>query len=204
MSLLFKYKSVILFLIGNFSFCMAQKVNFSGFELYQNEDDVLVHWNIDSGATCNGIGILRSIDDTLHFIEVGYISGVCGNSTSSTPYNFNDTNPELNKTNYYKIRMGFSQFSEIKSIHLTYIKPDELFLIPNPAHTYCELKFNNDKHQSLAIEITDEKGQKVLIIKDIKQNSYNLNVTFLKPGTYNVLLINNNEKLAQNRLVITP
>lgn len=199
-----KYLIAILFLFGNISFYMAQKVNFSGFELYQNEDDVLVHWNIDSGATCNGIGILRSIDDTLHFIEVGYISGVCGNSSSSTPYNFNDTNPELNKTNYYKIRMGFSQFSEIKSLHLTYIKPDELFLIPNPAHDYCELKFNNDKHQSLAIEITDEKGQKVITINDIKQNLYKLNVSFLKPGTYNVLLINNNEKLAQNRLVITP
>lgn len=199
-----KYLIAILFLIGNISFCMAQKVNFSGFELFQNEDDVLVHWNIDSGATCNGIGILRSIDDTLHFIEVGYISGVCGNSTSSTPYNFSDNNPELHKTNYYKIRMGFSQFSETKSIYLSYIKPDELLLVPNPSHDFCEIKFNNDKHQSLIIEIINDKGQQVLLIQDIRQDFYKLNVSFLKPGTYNVLLRNNTEKLAQNRLVITP
>lgn len=204
MKLFYKYTSVILFLMGNINFCMAQKVNFSGFELYQNEDDVLVHWNIDSGATCNGIGILRSIDDTLHFIEVGYIPGICGNSTSSTPYNFSDNNPELNKTNYYKIRMGFSQFSEIKSIYFSYIKPNELLLLPNPSHDYCDIKFNNDKHESLSIEITNDKGQQVMIINDLKQNSYKLNVSFLKPGTYNVLLVNNNEKLAQNRLVITP
>ena len=183
---------------------MAQKVNFSDFELYQNEDDVLVHWNIDSGATCNGIGILRSIDDTLHFIEVGYIPGICGNSSSSSPYNFSDNNPELNKTNYYKIRMGFNQFSDTKSLYLSYIEPDKLLLIPNPSHDFCEIKFNNDKHQVLSIEITNDKGQQVLFIQDIRQNFYKLNVSFLKPGTYNVLLVNNNEKLAENRLVITP
>lgn len=204
MTLLIKYKNVILFLIGNISFCMAQKVNFSGFELYQNEDDVLVHWNIDSGATCNGIGILRSIDDTLHFIEVGYIPGICGNSTSSTPYNFSDTNPELNKTNYYKIRMGFSQFSETKSIYLSYIEPNSLLLVPNPSHDFCEIKFNNNKHQSLSIEVTNDKGQQVLFIQDVRQNFYKLNVSFLKLGSYNIVLRNNSDKIAQNRLVVTP
>ncbi len=204
MNLLCKYATVILFLVGNISFCMAQKVNFSGFTLYQNEDDILVHWNIDSGATCNGIGILRSIEDTLHFIEVGYIPGVCGNSTSSTPYNFSDNNPELNKTNYYKIRMGFSQFSETKSIYLTYIQPNELLLLPNPSHDFCEIKFNNEKHESLSIEINNDRGQQVFFIQDIKQDVYKLNVSFLKPGTYTILLSNNGKKLAQNRLVVTP
>lgn len=204
MNLLCKYATIILFLVGNISFCMAQKVNFSGFTLYQNEDDILVHWNIDSGATCNGIGILRSIEDTLHFIEVGYIPGVCGNSTSSTPYNFSDNNPELNKTNYYKIRMGFSQFSETKSIYLSYIQPNELLLLPNPSHDFCEIKFNNEKHESLSIEITNDNGQQVFFIQDIKQDVYKLNVSFLKSGTYTILLSNNGKKLAQNRLVVTP
>ena len=183
---------------------MAQKVNFSGFTLYQNEEDVLVHWNIDSGATCNGIGILRSIEDTLHFIEVGYIPGVCGNSTSSTPYNFSDHNPEVNKTNYYKIKMGFSQFSETKSIYISYIKPNELLLLPNPVHDFCEIKFNNEKHESLSIEITNDRGQQVFFIEDVRQNFYKLNVSFFQSGTYTILLSNNGKKHAQKRLVVTP
>jgi hypothetical protein len=41
-------------------------------------------------------------------------------------------------------------------------------------------------------------------VQDIKQDVYKLNVSFLKSGTYTILLSNNGKKLAQNRLVVTP
>jgi hypothetical protein len=100
--------------------------------------------------------------------------------------------------------MGFSQFSETKSIYLSYIQPDELLLSPNPVNDVCEIKFNNDKRQSLTIEIINDRGQQVFFTQDIKQDFFKLNVSFLKPGTYTILLSNNGKKLAQNRLVVTP
>ena len=136
-----KHIFILLFFLGQCYFIFSQKVNLSGFIVFLNDKEALLHWNIDSGPTCKGIAILHSTD-TINFEEIGSISGVCGNSSSGTPYNFTHNNPVLNKINYYKIRMGFSQFSEIKSLYISYIAPGQLIIKPNPANELFNIEFN--------------------------------------------------------------
>ena len=107
----FKQILIFIFLIGNSYFDIAQKINYSNFFLFQDNKQITLHWSIDSGPTCNGITILRSLD-TLNFEVIGNILGVCGNITSSQIYYFTDTNPISSNYNFYKLRLGYGQFTK--------------------------------------------------------------------------------------------
>ena len=197
-----KHIFILLFFFGQCYFSFSQKVNLSGFIVFLNDKEALLHWNIDSGPTCNGIAILHSTD-TINFEEIGSIAGVCGNSSSSTPYNFTHNNPVLNKINYYKIRMGFSQFSEIKSLYISYIAPGQLIIKPNPANELFNIEFNNDKNRSFSIDIINSSGQQVFNKQGIKENNYTLNAASFDAGTYFILLQDEAGRIIKSKFSIT-
>ncbi|MBK7247105.1 MAG: hypothetical protein IPI05_05505 [Flavobacteriales bacterium] len=50
---------------------------------------VLVNWTIHGGSTCDGQDVERSTD-SVNFVMVHRIQGICGSSESSTPYTWFD------------------------------------------------------------------------------------------------------------------
>ena len=191
----------MVFLAFNFSTIHSQSVNLSGLSIFQKDKLILLHWNIDSGPTCNGMSILHSTDMII-FNEIGNISGICGNSSSSTSYNFTHSTPVLNQINYYKIRLGTSQFSEIIYLYYTYVEPGNVLIKPNPANDVFEIKFNNDKNLTYTLEIIDSKGRLVLTKDKITGTSYTLNSSLFETGTYSVILRDENNKISKNKLCI--
>ena len=191
----------ITFLVFNFTIIYSQSVNFSGLSIFQKDKSILLHWNIDSGPTCNGTSILHSTDMVI-FNEIGNISGICGNSSSSTPYNFTHSTPVLNTINYYKIRFGISQFSEIIYLFYTYVEPGNVLIKPNPANDVFEIKFNNDKNQTYTLDIINSKGQLVLTKDKITGASYTLSSSLFETGTYSVILRDENDRISKNKLCI--
>lgn len=188
-------------LLSNFKSVYSQSISLSGFSAFQKEKSILLFWNIDSGPTCNGITIFHSTD-IINFSEIGAISGVCGNSASSTPYNFTHSTPVLNKINYYKLRFGTSQFSEIIFLLLDYVELGNVLITPNPANDVFEIKFNNDKNQTYTLEIIDSIGRLVLSKTKITGTSYTLNSSLFDAGTYSLNLRDDNGKISKNKLCI--
>lgn len=192
---------LLIFILSNHFLIVAQKVNLSNFFLIPDNKQVLLYWTIDSGPTCNGTTVWRSID-SLNYEEVGSIPGICGSSSSATPYNFTDKNPVLNKTNYYKIRLGYSQFSEIKFLRLEYIEPGKITLKPNPTKENCTIEFNNDNNKNYRLTLINSVGMSVFSKEGISDRSFTLNTRLFDSGNYFIILEDSDGSILKEKLVI--
>lgn len=180
---------------------IAQHVKLSNFYLISDNKQIYLFWTIESGPTCNGISIWHSTD-SLIFEKIGDIPGVCGSSASATPYNFIDENPVLNTRNYYKIRMGYNQYSEIKSLFLNYIEPEKLIIKPNPANGNFTIEFNNSNNENYSLTIMSEAGKQVYYQKEIKGNNFILNSASFESGIYFIILKGGHTKALMGKLLI--
>lgn len=180
----------------------AQHVNLSNFYLIPNDKEVLMYWTIDSGPTCNGITVWHSTD-SLNYEEIGNIGGVCGSSSSATPYNFTHYSPVLNSTNYYKLRLGYAQFSEIKTITIKYTQPGKLYVYPNPTIDQTIIEFNNDHLDKYSVIISNNLGNVIYKAEGITEGRVQVNTTGWNSGTYFITVTDNGGRVLKEKLVIT-
>lgn len=180
----------------------AQKINIANFYLNQDNKEVLLSWTIDAGPTCNGITVWHSID-SVNYSEVGNIAGVCGSTSSSIPYNFKHESPVINKTNYYKLRLGYSQFSEVRFLHLEFIEPGKIIIKPNPSTDNVSIAFNNDKNETFSLTIINSAGLKVFESTGIRENAISINTSSFDNGNYYILLMDSGGRIIKEKLLIS-
>lgn len=180
----------------------AQKINLANFYLNQDNKEVLLSWTINAGPTCNGITVWHSID-SINYTEVGNIAGICGSTSSSIPYNFKHSSPVLNKTNYYKLRLGYSQFSEIRFLHLEFIEHGKIIIKPNPSTDNVSITFNNDKNETFSLTIINSAGLKIFEAYEIKESSISINTNTFDNGNYYVLLMDSGGRIIKEKLLIS-
>jgi hypothetical protein len=189
-------------LAGHYCFSFAQEeVNLVSFYLIQNKGEVILNWTIDSGATCNGINIFQSID-SINYTEIGKILGLCGSNNSAVSYDFTDKNPTLNQTNYYKLRLGLSQFSETKTIYLKYTPPGKLIIKPNPSLNKVLIEFNNEAAENYELIITNSSGNKVYVQNNIFSDTVELNTIGWSLGIYYITLFESGGKLLKDKMIV--
>lgn len=189
-------------LLFSFSSVNAQHVNLSNFHLVPNSKEVLVYWTIDSGPTCNGITIWHS-SDSINYEEIGNIGGVCGSSSSATPYNFTDKSPHLNSVNYYKLRLGYTQFSEVKAITIKYTEPGKLYVYPNPSINQTKIEFNNERNKQFSLTVTNNLGNVIYKKDDIIVSEILLNTSSWNNGSYYITLTDDTGNVLKEKLIIT-
>lgn len=199
-----KLQKIIISIVLIFSSILsnAQKINLANFYLTQNDKEVLLSWTIDAGPTCNGITVWHSVD-SINYTEVGNIAGVCGSTSSSIPYNFKHDSPVINKTNYYKLRLGYTQFSEVRFSYLEFIEHGKIIIKPNPSTDNVSIAFNNDKNETFSLTIINSAGLKVFESHGIKENSIALNTSTFDNGNYYVLLMDSGGRVIKEKLLIS-
>jgi len=178
--------AILFLLIGKST---AQEIpTVEAFELVHVNNEVSIFFTIGKGYTCNGIDILRSIDG-ITFESIGDISGVCGSITSHISYSFVDSNPEINKTSFYKLNLGGLGFSETKSITVLSTTDLGYLLTPNPIQELGVLHFSNFNNELFEIQIVDLRGQVVQLSTTRGQN-FTINTDNLSSGFYTFILRN--------------
>ena len=171
------------------------------FSVFENNGKVFLNWAITLGSTCNGIQIYRSADNT-NFIKIGDIAGICGSSSSPTPYNFTDNNPEKNKINCYRLELGGNGSSEILSLEIIDIASGGFQIRPNPVSTEAKIYFDNNKKQEHQFMLYNMSGISVLTTTT-KEDFFLLNSVLLQSGIY-LFTISTNENLPtiQGKLLV--
>lgn len=190
------------FLLFSFISSKAQHVNLSNFYLIPNNKEVLLYWTIDSGPTCNGITVWHS-SDSVNYEEIGNIGGVCGSSSSATPYNFTDKSPLLNLVNYYKLRLGYAQFTEVKTITLKYTEPGKLYVYPNPSINQAKIEFNNDRNKQFSLTVTNSIGNVIYKKEDVTESEMYLDTSSWNNGSYYITLTDDSGNVLKEKLIIT-
>jgi len=193
---------VLITLLGSFITMKAQHVNLSNFYLIPNNKEVLLFWTIDSGPTCNGITIWHSTD-SVNYEEIGHIGGVCGSSSSAIPYNFTDKSPLLNTVNYYKLRLGYAQFTEVKTVMIKYNEPGKLYVYPNPSIEQTIIEFNNDQMKQHSLIVTNNLGNVVYKKEGVFENQISLITLGWNSGTYYITLFDNAGNVLKEKLIIS-
>lgn len=178
-----------------------QYVNLSNFYLFPNNKEVEMYWVIDSGSTCNGITIWHSTD-SLNYIEIGYIGGVCGSNSTSISYNFTHRSPQLNKLNYYKLKLGYVQFSEVEKITIKYTEPGKLYVYPNPSNSQTTIEFNNSHNKPYQLTIINSVGNLIYKKEDIIESEVSINTSTWNPGTYYITLSDDTGHILKEKLII--
>jgi hypothetical protein len=147
-----------------------------------NNGLVYLDWVITSGRTCDGTRIFRSTD-SLTFIQIGDIQGICGSDSSPQPFSFIDENPVKNKTNYYRLELGNNGYSDIVAVEIIDLGNEGYQVRPNPVMTQAKIYFENDVHAKYQLRLYDQGG--VVVYSDFSSEShFDLSTAHLRAGVY--------------------
>ena len=175
-------KCLFLLLLVSFGFTAKSQSILSDFDIDLSEGKVLLAWTIKSGNVCNGMQILRS-KDSISFVMIEDIQGVCGNLSSSVSYTFTDQTPILNTTNYYKINFGGQQESHVLGIEVINVINNSYLLKPNPVSGASDLYFQNDNQNEMVLKVFDDFGD-VIYLDQTYSNKFILDSTSFSSGIY--------------------
>ncbi len=159
-------------LVANSINAQAQRTELDYFEASDNSGEILLKWAISKGSTCNGITITHS-SDSLFFTPIGRIEGVCGGTDSPQPYSFVDLNPLKNQTNYYKLELGTSSFSDVISISLIQKNEEGYQIRPQPITSLANIYFDNPDFDNAQLNIYDFNGQ-LIYQSETKENHFEI------------------------------
>ncbi|MDA9161645.1 T9SS type A sorting domain-containing protein [Crocinitomicaceae bacterium] len=152
------------------------------FDIDQSNGKVLLAWTIKSGSICNGMQIFRS-KDSVDFVLIEDIQGVCGDLSSSVSYTYTDQTPILNNYNYYKINFGGLEDSNILGIEVINILSNSYLLKPNPVTGASDLYFENDNQSEVVLKVFDDFGD-VIYLEETQANKFTLDSTSFSSGMY--------------------
>lgn len=171
-------------LISSFSISpgFSQSTILKSFNLSQIDESVFLRWTILEGETCNGIKIHRSTD-SLNFQQIGEIAGVCGSPDFAQSFEFIDTHPEKNKTNFYKLELGNTGFSDVRSIDIIALNEDGVLILPNPASESTTVYFKNEYNSPHTFRLFTDSGTQILELEG-KTKSFLIITSNLNAGIY--------------------
>lgn len=148
----------LLFFILWESALLAQKQNLNyTFNVSETSDQVYIRCVLSAGYTCNGISLERS-PDSIYFVQIGEIPGICGDASFAVTYDFIDENPIRNAESFYRLELGGYGYTHIIKIKLIDIGANPIQLRPNPAQDKSTLYFKNNRKHTYRIEVYNLLG----------------------------------------------
>ncbi|MDT8394492.1 MAG: T9SS type A sorting domain-containing protein [Bacteroidales bacterium] len=156
--------SFILFLaLSSSLMTLAQEADdfLSDFLVTQQGEYVYLRWTIKSGNTCDGTLIKRSTDN-VYYDVIGEISGICGSPDQPVTYDFTDSLPQKNRTNYYRLELGQYGNTSAKAIDVITLNDDGYSIQPNPVASRSKIVFKNPDGEELEFCLIDARGRMVM------------------------------------------
>lgn len=143
---------------------------------------VLLTWAVTQGNTCNGINVLHGAS-TANYSQIGTIEGICGSNAETIEYQFTDSEPNVNATNYYRLSLGGIGFSYSVSVDVIDAGSQTYIVAPNPISSESQLIFDNENQEKVTITFFNEKGE-IVHEETSSEQSVTINRTKFKQGVY--------------------
>lgn len=149
---------------------------------FESNGKIQLLWTITSGSTCNGTQIYRSTD-SLNYVQIGEIPGICGSTSSARSYTYTDDHPVKNMVNYYRIELGGIGYSGHVSYEVIDFTNKEYQIRPNPVIDQAKLFFSNDKNMESQLIVHNTNGIAILTLIT-KEAFFEINSDLLLSGIY--------------------
>lgn len=159
------------------------------FYVIQINNEVKLRWVIKNGQTCNGIQIYRS-QDTLNFERIGEIPGICGSTNEAVPYDFVDSFPIKNKTNFYRLQLGNQGYSQYIQIDYKFYGLNDWNILNT--NSKIEVIFRNTTKTEIKVQLLDING-KLIQSKATNSDSVEFEKHHLSRGIYLIQAFENDK-----------
>lgn len=158
---------------------------------------VVLNWEVRFGNTCDGIEIQHSTD-SISFVEIGEIAGVCGSKIENIAYQFIHPFPQKNRLNYYRLGLGGFGYSELETVEVLDFK-NGYILRPNPIQEKVQISFEKDLGK-FRLQIINLQGRRVLDTQE-QGASIHVNTFDWPPGIYLFAIQSNKIQIFNGRII---
>ena len=165
-------------------------VSFKSFTIARNNQSVSIKWETSFEQNNKGFYIQRNVNGEWKDVAFVFSKSDDGNSGQTLSYAYNDPN-NLKTVSYYRILQvdidGRGKFSEVRTVR----GPEQLsklMLFPNPGTNGKVNVHFEDEISAKNVIIYDATGRVIKSFKNIV--NANLTIDQLKPGVYNIQVIN--------------
>ena len=173
----------------------------------QQQDDVIkLNWTTANEINTSHFEVERSTDGT-SFQKIGSVLSKSISSSTDTDYDLTDMSPAKGM-NFYRLKQvdkdGQYKYSAIVPVIFNYSIVKELKVAPNPVISQLNMVVTVSESASLVCKIYTAEGRQVKTLNApafTGRNTISSDVSGLAAGTYIVVLISNNERVAETKFV---
>lgn len=170
---------ILIFVMNSFGQNGIVNLRFSAIQV---NGSVYLDWTMNLGQTCNGIDIVRSTD-SLNFVTIGNIPGICGSPTDTVSYFFSDESPVPNGVNYYRLVMGNLGPSQTIAVEIIDLNEVASQVRPNPVGDMGRVYFKNDLSEPHLLTLFSLDGSAVKRLTT-RNDFFELDSSNLHAGVY--------------------
>ena len=154
------------------------------FETKCDNNDVKIFWETASEINSWYFDIERSSNAREWTVIDRIIAS--GNTNQKTIYEYFDKN--ANGMNYYRLKQvdfnGEFSYSEIRVANCNMIEELDVYIYPNPAQEFVNIKLNSEFEQDYNIQLIDYAGRIVYLESEVQNSNSVIDVTVFPPGIY--------------------
>lgn len=172
----------------------------------QQAEKIKLNWITAQELNADYFEVEHSVDGN-RFVKTAVVFSRYQNSSSPTGYEFFHLSP-VKGINFYRLKQvdkdGNYKYSEILPVLFSQSVVKEIRINPNPVMAQLNLLLTVSENATLTSKIYTSEGREVKQFTTTAgpgKNTLSTDVSNLAPGTYIVVIINNNERVAETKFV---
>ncbi len=171
----------------------------------QQQDEVIkLNWTTANEINVSHFDVERSADGT-SFEKIGTVSA--SNQSSPTDYSLIDASP-IKGMNYYRLKQidkdGQYKYSAIVPVLFNYSIVKDIRISPNPVINQLNISLTLAQNTQLTSKIYTSEGRGVKVMTHAVtagRNTISTDISGLAAGSYILVLISNNERVAETKFI---
>lgn len=167
--------------------------------LVKNNNQVNLKWTTLQENNVSNYTVEYSMNGR-DYKTIGTVAAA-GNTNSATTYTFNHTNPDLQKTNFYRIRQadmdGKSAYSITRQVKFTKGVLVPVTVTPNPASDRLQLSVQANNIRAMLVDISG----RTLKILNLQAGNHDLDISLLAPGMYQLVIFQDGQRVETQKII---
>ena len=172
----------------------------------QQNELIRLNWLTENEINSDRFEIEHSVDGN-NFEKIGTVASKYNNSTYAGSYDFNDLSP-VKGMNFYRLKQfdknGTFKYSNIVPVLFNYSIVKQVRINPNPVTSNLNIRLTVSENANIFCKIYNTDGREVKSLTTSVITGSNViatDVSGLANGNYIVVLISNNERIAETKFI---
>jgi len=181
-------------------------ISLTRFTGIQQDDKIKLNWTTAQEVNAGHFDIERSFNGT-DFQKAGMVYSRYQNSATPTDYEFFDAAP-VKGMNFYRLKQvdrdGNFNYSDIIPVLFSQSVVKDIRVSPNPVNNNLNIRLTTSENATILCKIYNADGREVKSLTASVVSGNNIiatDVSNLSGGSYMVVLISNNERIAETKFI---